>query len=70
MRPATPDDKSNAKIALLNKEIDEIHHANSLYWKQGQRHIPVANAQHQSRQDRLDKIREELATLQGQVPMG
>ena len=64
----SPEAKTGAKITFLNQEMDEIHHANTLYWKQKEGHTKAAKAQYQWRQDRLEKIREELAQLRGQSP--
>jgi hypothetical protein len=65
MRPATTNAKLTARITVLNEEMDEIHTANSLYWKQGNEHAKFARAKYQWRQDRLEKIREELVRLRG-----
>jgi hypothetical protein len=67
MRPTTPDTKSTAKINFLNQEMDEIHYANSLYWKQ-EGHSKAAKAQYQWRQDRLEEIRKELDQLRAIPP--
>jgi hypothetical protein len=32
--------RTKAKIAFLNEEMDAIHHANNLYWKQGKAQTP------------------------------
>ena len=56
------DAKAKTRIAFLNEEMDAIHYANSLYWKQkGQ--TPAAKAEYQFRNERLDKVRAELAEL-------
>jgi hypothetical protein len=55
--------KMTARITTLDEEMDVIHRANSLYWKQGQSQTVAAKAQYQLRQDRLEKIRAELAQL-------
>jgi hypothetical protein len=40
------DAKAKTRIAFLNEEMDAIHYANSLYWKQkGQ--TPAAKAEYQ-----------------------
>jgi hypothetical protein len=36
MAMGEPDPKIMARIAVLQEEMDAIHYANSLYWKQGQ----------------------------------
>jgi Skp family chaperone for outer membrane proteins len=53
------DAKSKAKIAFLNEEMDIIHHANGLFWKH-QAPTKTAKAEYQFRNERLEKIREEL----------
>jgi hypothetical protein len=60
--------KTNAKIAVLHEKMDAIHYANSLYWKHGNEQTKAARAQYQWHQDRLEKIREELAILRGSPP--
>jgi|ERR1700722_5209439 len=54
---------TNVKIAALTVEMDAIHFANSLYWKQGYSQTVAARAEYQRRQDRLEEIRTELAQL-------
>jgi hypothetical protein len=54
---------TNVKIAALTVEMDAIHFANSLYWKQGHSQTVAARADYQRRQDRLEEIRTELARL-------
>jgi len=52
-----------ARIAVLQEEIEFIHYANELYWREanpGQ----AARADYYRRQDRLEEIRSELAELQ------
>lgn len=55
--------KRKARIALLQKEIEFVHHANELYWRQANP-SNEAKAGYYRRQDRLDEIRSELAELQ------
>ena len=43
--------------------MDAIHHANNLYWQQGQNHTKAESAEYQVRLDRLEKIRAELTEL-------
>jgi hypothetical protein len=57
-----PDPNIAARIAALQKEMDAIHHANSLYWKHSEPTL-AARAEYQFRQDRLEEIRAELAKL-------
>ncbi len=56
-----PDEKS--KIANLGAEMDAIHCANGLYWRQGGSQTLAAKGDYQFRQERLEKIRAELAQL-------
>jgi hypothetical protein len=52
-----------ARIAVLQEEIEFIHYANGLYWRQANPD-DAAKADHYRRQDRLEEIRSELAELQ------
>jgi len=58
-----PNAKTRARIATLSKEMDAIHHANSLHWKQGQSQTLAAKSEYQFRNERLERIRTELAQL-------
>jgi hypothetical protein len=58
-----PDVGRAARIAALNEEIDTIHRANAPYWEQGKSQTFAARAEYQLRNERLEKIREELARL-------
>jgi len=60
---ASPQARKNARIAILSEEMDALHYENALYWKQGSHHTTAATAQYQFRQDRLEKVRAELADL-------
>lgn len=51
-----------ARIAVLQEEIDFVHFANELYWRQVNSCV-AAKAEHYRRQDRLEEIRRELAEL-------
>jgi hypothetical protein len=51
-----------ARIAVLHEEIEVIHCANELYWRQANP-CGAAKAEHYRKQDRLEKIRSELAEL-------
>lgn len=51
-----------ARIAVLQEETDFIHFANELYWRQANSCV-AAKAEYYRRQDRLEKIRRELAEL-------
>jgi len=46
----------------LQEEIDFIHYANELYWRQPNP-SEAAKAEYYRRQDRLEEIRSELAEL-------
>jgi hypothetical protein len=54
---------TNTQIAALTVEIDAIHFANGLYWKQENFQTVAAREEYQRRQDRLEEIRIELAQL-------
>jgi hypothetical protein len=56
-------DSKEKRIAALREEMDAIHAANRLYWQAGEEHTLAERAEYQFRQDRLDKIRSELAQL-------
>jgi hypothetical protein len=49
-----------ARIADLRGEMDFIHFANELYWRQANP-SDAARANYYRRQDRLEEIRNELA---------
>jgi hypothetical protein len=54
------EDTRKARIAVLQEEIDFIHYANELYWREADP-SDVAKADYYRRQDRLEEIRSELA---------
>ncbi len=58
-----PSAKTKARIAVLNDEMDAIHYANSLYWKLGEFKTLAAKSEYQFRNERLEKIRTEIARL-------
>jgi len=58
-----PDVIEGPRLATLREEIDAIHWANSLFWRHREAHTRAAIAAYQSRQERLDQIRGELARL-------
>ena len=58
-----PETTRKARIAALLEEMDFIHYANELYWRQTNPSV-AAKADHFRRQDRLEEIRSELAKLQ------
>jgi len=51
------------KITALRKELDSIHLANVLYWREGTEHSVEANVEYLRRHDRLPKIKRELTDL-------
>jgi hypothetical protein len=57
------DSIAKARTKELHEEMDAIHRANVLYWKQGELHDRAARAEHERRQKRLDEIRTELTEL-------
>jgi hypothetical protein len=57
-----PEATRKARIAVLQEEIDFIHYANELYWRQANP-SDAAKAEYYRRQDRLEEIRSELAEL-------
>jgi hypothetical protein len=52
-----------ARMTVLNQEIDFIHHANRLFWEQKKAHGRKAKGEYYCRQDRLEEIRSEMAEL-------
>jgi hypothetical protein len=56
-------DTKKARIAALHEEIELIHQANELYWRDADP-SDEAKANHYRRQDRLEEIRSELAERQ------
>jgi hypothetical protein len=60
------DANTKARIASLSKEMEEIHHANRLYWAQGESQSLAAKAEYESRNERLEEIRAELDQLWSQ----
>jgi hypothetical protein len=46
----------NSTISGIN-EIDSIHQANVLYWRQGPEHSREAAAEYERRKERLEEIR-------------
>lgn len=61
-----PDARTKRRIAVLSEEMDIIHRANSLYWA-CKRPARTAIAEYQFRQERLEKIRIELAQLRSHL---
>jgi hypothetical protein len=57
------DAKTRAKIAFLSVEMDELHAATRPYWEKSTKQSKEESAKYQWRQDRLERIREELARL-------
>jgi len=62
-----PNAGTSARIAVLKEEMDAIHQANSVYWKQGQSQTVEERAQYRLRQKRLEEIRRELAELRSRT---
>ena len=58
-----PEAGRKARIAVLLGELDVIHRANELYWREANPGNG-AKADYYRRQDRLEEIRSELAELQ------
>jgi hypothetical protein len=58
-----PEARRKARIAVLLGELDVIHRANELYWREANP-SHEAKAEHYRRQNRLEEIRSELAELQ------
>jgi len=58
-----PEAMREARIAVLEEEIEFVHYANELYWRQTNP-SHAAKADYYRRQDRLEEIRGELAELQ------
>jgi hypothetical protein len=58
-----PEARRKARSAVLLGEIDVIHRANERYWREANL-SDAAEAGYFRRQDRLEKIRSELAELQ------
>jgi hypothetical protein len=63
MKVATSDAKRKSRIAFLNEEMDELHRADSVYWRGDSHGDRSAEAQYRFRQQRLQAIREELEQL-------
>jgi len=57
-----PEATREARIAVLQEEIEFIHYANELYWRDANPG-DAAKADYYRRQDRLEEIRSELADL-------
>ena len=54
----------NARVAALKEQLDGIDSLNSLYWALGETVTLEERAEYNSRQDRLEEIRIELANLE------
>lgn len=61
--PMPSDSSIQARLANLREEMDSIHLANGLYWKQGECHSREEMAEYERRQERLEEIRKELSEL-------
>ena len=54
----------NKRLLVLKEELDKIHFANSLYWKQQPTdRSRQEKAEYQRRQVRVEEIRKELSAL-------
>jgi hypothetical protein len=62
-----PKERARVRLAHLYEEMDAIHHANGLYWKQGKAQTPTARADYAFRNERLGKIRAQLAELRSEL---
>jgi len=51
------------RLAALTEEINAIHFADKLYWRQGDLHSKDAMAEYERRQNRLAEIREEMTAF-------
>jgi hypothetical protein len=58
-----PEATKQARIAVLQEEIEFIYFANELYWRQVDP-SDAAKADYYRRQGRLEEIRSQLADLQ------
>lgn len=56
-----PGSMTQATTKALYAEMDFIHCANALYWREGDFHTRDEIAEYKRRQDRLNEIRAELA---------
>ena len=54
---------SEAKIAALEKEMDSIHFADTIYWQREPYQTREERVEYQRRQDRLKEIRREVSDL-------
>ena len=61
--------KAKTRIAFLNVEMDELHRANGLYWKQGQSQSLAEKSKYEFRNERLEEIRNELARLRSELQL-
>ena len=57
-----PESTRKERIAVLQEEMELIHHANELYWRQANPSAE-ARAAYYRRQDRLEEIRSSLSEL-------
>jgi hypothetical protein len=53
----------HAKLAVLRQELEAIHLANKAYWGSTERNHE-ADMEHQLRQERLERIRDEMDELE------
>jgi hypothetical protein len=58
-----PDTRTKARIVALSEEMEAIHHANCLYWKQGNGQTLAAKVGYRLRNERLERIRLSLSNF-------
>ena len=67
MKGAIVDVKRKLRIASLTREMDELHRADGVFWRDDLRADPAAQTRHRLRKQRLEAIRRELSQLSGQA---
>jgi hypothetical protein len=58
-----PDVTTSMRIAILYERVEAIHHANDIYWEQGETATLDARIEHLCRREQLEDICKELAQL-------
>ena len=64
-----PDFRTKEKIEFLNKEMDSLHVANTVFWREKTQTL-ATKALYHFRQNRLEEIRSELVQLRAQRNLG
>lgn len=65
MGPTNGQSDERDRRAVLQAEMDAIHHANRLYWEQpAETRTTEAIAEYHRRLERLEEIRRELANME------